>query len=88
MGNVDSLEERMQRLARSARCPRCDADKTFGAAICRICRNKLPANISRPLQHVDEANIPGAWRALRAAANYFRLHLASVRHFGGGSRRR
>jgi len=32
-------------LAKRKRCPRCDLNKTVGAALCRSCRSKLPANI-------------------------------------------
>lgn len=77
----------VKRLANTKTCPRCDLDKTFGAAICRRCRNLLPAHMRRHLEEIDRDESGAVLRALRAAANYFDLHFQSVRNFGGGSKR-
>ena len=39
--------EQVAGLARRRNCPRCSLDKTFGTALCRRCRTKLPQNYSQ-----------------------------------------
>jgi predicted amidophosphoribosyltransferase len=75
-------------LARKPRCPRCSMDKTIGNALCRQCRSKLPAHMRSGLEAIPAKDTWRVMSALRAAANYFDMHFASVRKFGGGRRRR
>ena len=79
--------ETVKRLANTKTCPRCDLDKTFGAAICSRCRNLLPAHMRKDLEEIERQESTSVLRALRAAANYFDLHFQSVRNFGGGRKR-
>lgn len=74
-------------LAQKKRCPRCNLDKTVGNGLCRRCRNKLPAHMRVGLEDVAAKDGGLVGNALRAAANYFNVHFASVRKFGGGRKR-
>lgn len=74
-------------LAKTTRCPRCDLNKTIGAALCRSCRSKLPAHMRMALEGIRTKDEWTVSRAMRAAANYFNVHFQSVRNFGGGKRR-
>lgn len=74
-------------LAKTPRCPRCDLNKTIGAALCRRCRSKLPAHMRAALEGIRAKDEWTVSRAMRAAANYFNVHFQSVRNFGGGRRR-
>lgn len=76
------------KLAHSRKCPRCDFDKTFGAALCHSCRQKLPTNMRAHLVAIPEQReYTIVARAIRAAANYFNVHFQSIRNFGGGKKR-
>lgn len=77
----------LHRLARRRHCPRCDLDKTWGAAICRSCRQKLPENMRKHLERIEEDEPMAVLRAIKAAANYFDIHFRSIRAFGGGRRK-
>jgi hypothetical protein len=79
--------EQLAGLARKPRCPRCDLDKTFGSALCRKCRSKLPPHMRAPLERIPSKEGWIVGRALRAAANYFDVHFQSIRKFGGGRKR-
>lgn len=79
--------EEVAGLARRRQCPRCDLDKTIGAALCRRCRSKLPAHMRSALETIGNKDEWTVARALRAAANYFNVHFQSVRNFGGGRKR-
>ncbi len=81
-------KEQLNGLAKRRRCPRCDFEKTFGNALCRRCRTKLPAHMRTGLERIPTKAPWTVTRALRAAANYFEVHFASVRRFGGGRKRR
>jgi predicted amidophosphoribosyltransferase len=74
-------------LARTPRCPRCDLNKTVGNALCSSCRAKLPPNMRPNLEKVVTKEPWTVGHALRQAANYFNVHFASVRKFGGGKKR-
>jgi predicted amidophosphoribosyltransferase len=76
----------VERLARNRACPRCDLEKTIGAALCSRCRSKLPQHMRRGLEAVADYDQFFVKRALRAAADYFNLHFQSIRKFGGGKR--
>lgn len=76
--------DELNRLARTAKCPRCDFDKTGGAAICRRCRAQLPEHMRRGLEAIDRYEEATVLRAIRAAANYLDVHFQSIRRFGGG----
>jgi hypothetical protein len=80
-------KEQLATLAKRTRCPRCDLNKTVGAALCRSCRAKLPANMRAGLDAAGGKDEFAVSRALRAAANYFNVHFQSVRNFGGGKKR-
>ena len=80
-------EEDVAGLARTPRCPRCDLDKTFGTALCRSCRSKLPPHMRAALEKIPSQEPSRVGRANRAAANYFNVHFQSVRNFGGGKKR-
>ena len=80
-------KEEVARLANGSRCPRCDLNKTIGAALCRRCRAKLPAHMRAGLEGIPSKDEWSVGRAIRAAANYFNVHFASVRKFGGGRKR-
>ena len=80
-------KDQLKSLARRPRCPRCDFDKTIGNALCRRCRTKLPAQMRAGLEGIPSKDTWIVTRALRAATNYFDVHFASVRRFGGGRRR-
>ena len=77
-------KEQLASLAKRTRCPRCDLNKTVGAALCRSCRSKLPANMRGELEGLQGKDAFVVSRALRAAANYFNVHFQSIRNFGGG----
>lgn len=74
-------------LAKTARCPRCDLNKTIGNALCRSCRAKLPAAMRASLEKIPSKDAWAVSRALHAAANYFNVHFQSIRNFGGGRKR-
>lgn len=76
--------EDVERLARRKNCPRCNFDKTEGAALCRRCRYTLPPQMRRPLERIAGRDEWTVFGALRAAANYFDVHYRSIREFGGG----
>jgi hypothetical protein len=79
-------KEQVAGLAKRPRCPRCDLNKTIGAALCRRCRSKLPAHMRSALEKIPTKDEWAVQRALRAAANYFNVHFQSVRNFGGGKK--
>ncbi|MBV8517997.1 MAG: hypothetical protein JO197_11410 [Acidobacteria bacterium] len=74
-------------LAKRRNCPRCDLDKTVGNALCRRCRAKLPPHMRLGIENIPSKDGGVVGSALRAAANYFNVHFASVRKFGGGKKR-
>jgi hypothetical protein len=74
-------------LAKRRNCPRCDLDKTVGNALCRRCRAKLPPHMRLGIENIPSQDGGVVGNALRAAANYFNVHFASVRKFGGGKKR-
>jgi hypothetical protein len=74
-------------LAKKRSCPRCDLDKTVGNALCRRCRAKLPPHMRLGIENIPAKDGSLVGNALRAAANYFNVHFASVRKFGGGRKR-
>jgi hypothetical protein len=78
--------EQVAALAKRRRCPRCEIDKTVGAALCRSCRAKLPPHMRAALERVGTKDEWVVGRALRAAANYFNVHFQSVKNFGGGKK--
>jgi hypothetical protein len=80
-------KDQLRNLAKRPRCPRCDFDKTIGNALCRRCRTKLPAQMRAGLEAIPSKDMWTVQRAIRAAANYFEVHFASVRKFGGGRKR-
>jgi hypothetical protein len=80
-------KDQLVTLAKRTRCPRCDLNKTVGAALCRSCRSKLPANMRLGLEAIPQKDEFVVSRALRAAANYFNVHFQSIRNFGGGKKR-
>lgn len=84
---VTLREDQIADLAKTPRCPRCDFDKTFGSALCRHCRAKLPEQMRRALEQIPSKDAWTVARAIRAAANYFDVHFQSIRKFGGGKRR-
>jgi hypothetical protein len=79
-------KEQLATLAKRTRCPRCDLNKTVGNALCRSCRAKLPENMRTGLVGIPEKDAFMVSRALRAAVNYFNVHFASIRNFGGGKK--
>ncbi|MBV8519871.1 MAG: hypothetical protein JO197_20945 [Acidobacteria bacterium] len=79
--------QEIDRLATRRNCPRCTMDKTFGMALCRRCRYKLPPHMRTRLEHIAAKDEGMVYGALRAAANYFDLHYRSIRDFRGGRRR-
>jgi hypothetical protein len=80
-------KEQVAALARKTHCPRCDLDKTVGNALCRRCRSKLPDHMRLGVENIPAKDGGMVGNALRAAANYFNVHFASVRKFGGGRKR-
>jgi hypothetical protein len=84
---LPNTKEEVEKLARRPRCPRCDLDKTFGSALCRSCRSKLPAHMRARLERIPAQDASAVVRAIRSAANYFNVHFQSVRNFGGGRKR-
>ena len=79
--------EQVAALARKRQCPRCDLDKTQGNALCRTCRSKLPPHMRLAIENIPAKDGGAVGNALRAAANYFNVHFASIRKFGGGRKR-
>jgi len=79
--------EDVSRLAKKARCPRCDLNKTVGNALCRSCRSKLPAHMRGALESIPNKDVWTVGHALKQAANYFNVHFQSIRNFGGGRKR-
>ncbi len=84
---MSMTKDQVRGLARRQRCPRCDLNKTFGNALCRSCRSKLPEHMRDGLVKIPTKDEWTVSRALRAAANYFNVHFQSVRKFGGGKKR-
>ncbi|MCU1229945.1 MAG: hypothetical protein JWO97_2829 [Acidobacteria bacterium] len=80
-------KDEVKGLANRRNCPRCDLNKTIGNALCRSCRAKLPPNMRAALEKIPGKDAWTVGSALRAAANYFNVHFASVRKFGGGRKR-
>ena len=80
-------KEEVSALARRKNCPRCDANKTVGAGLCRRCRNALPEQMRAALERIPEKDAGIVSNALRQAANYFNVHFQSIRNFGGGRKR-
>lgn len=80
--------EELIRLGRQPKCPRCDFDKTGGAAICHRCRALLPEHMRRSLEEIERFEEGTVYRAIRAAANYLDVHFQSIRRFGGGRKRK
>ncbi|MGH9458197.1 MAG: hypothetical protein ACRD2J_11230 [Thermoanaerobaculia bacterium] len=80
-------QDDLDRLSRQPKCPRCDFEKTGGAALCHRCRGQLPAHMRKGLESVGRYDRSTVFRALRAAANYFDVHFQSIRRFGGGRKR-
>lgn len=80
-------KEQVAELSRKRQCPRCDFDKTFGNALCRRCRSKLPPHMRLNVENIPSKDGGVVGNALRAAANYFNVHFASIRKFGGGKKR-
>lgn len=80
--------EQVEGLAKKRSCPRCDLEKTFGNALCRRCRSKLPPHMRLAIENIPAKDGWTVAKALRAAANYFDVHFQSVRNFGGGKKRR
>jgi hypothetical protein len=81
------MKEAIVQLARGRKCPRCDFDKTIGAALCRKCRSQLPANMRVGLESIEQFDPNFVQRAMRGAANYFHLHYQSIRNFIGPRRK-
>ena len=79
-------KDALARLGHDPKCPRCDLDKTMGAALCRRCRAKLPPHMRKDLDRVEGKDPDSVYRAIRAAANYFHVHFQSIRKFGGGKK--
>jgi predicted amidophosphoribosyltransferase len=80
-------KEQVAELSKKRQCPRCDFDKTFGNALCRRCRSKLPPHMRLNVENIPAKDGGVVGNALRAAANYFNVHFASIRNFGGGKKR-
>ena len=80
-------KEQLTDLSKTRSCPRCDLDKTVGNALCRRCRSKLPPHMRLAVENIPAKDGGMVGNALRAAANYFTVHFASVRKFGGGRKR-
>lgn len=80
-------KEQVAELSKKRQCPRCDFDKTFGNALCRRCRSKLPPHMRLGIENIPAKDGGTVGSALRAAANYFEVHFASIRKFGGGRKR-
>jgi predicted amidophosphoribosyltransferase len=80
-------KDQVNDLSQKRRCPRCDLDKTVGNALCRRCRSKLPPHMRLAVENIPSKDGGVVGNALRAAANYFNVHFASVRKFGGGKKR-
>lgn len=74
-------------LSKKRSCPRCDLEKTVGNALCRRCRSKLPPHMRLAIENIPSKDAGAVGIALRAAANYFAVHFASIRKFGGGRKR-
>lgn len=79
--------DQVAQLSKKKSCPRCDFDKTLGNALCRTCRSKLPPHMRLGIENISSKDGGVVGNALRAAANYFNVHFASVRKFGGGKKR-
>lgn len=80
-------KDQVAALAKKRSCPRCDLEKTVGNALCRRCRAKLPPHMRLGIENIPSKDGGLVGNALRAAANYFNVHFASVRKFGGGRKR-
>ncbi len=80
-------KEQLADLSKKRQCPRCDFDKTLGNALCRRCRSKLPPHMRLNIENIATKDGSAVGNALRAAANYFNVHFASIRKFGGGKKR-
>ncbi len=79
--------EQVAALSKKRSCPRCELEKTVGNALCRRCRSKLPPHMRLAIENISARDGGAVGNALRAAANYFAVHFASVRKFGGGRKR-
>jgi len=79
--------DQVTNLSQKRQCPRCDLDKTLGNALCRRCRSKLPPHMRLAVENIPTKDGGVVGNALRAAANYFNVHFASIRKFGGGKKR-
>jgi hypothetical protein len=84
---VHLTKEQLADLSKKRSCPRCDLEKTVGNALCRRCRSKLPPHMRLAVENIPTKDGGIVGNALRAAANYFTVHFASVRKFGGGRKR-
>ena len=80
-------KEQLVELSKKRSCPRCDLEKTVGNALCRRCCSKLPPHMRLGIENIPTKDAGIVGNALRAAANYFTVHFASVRKFGGGKKR-
>ena len=87
MAAMHLTREQVADLSKKRRCPRCDLDKTLGNALCRRCRSKLPQHMRQAVEDIPSKDGSVVGNALRAAANYFNVHFASIRQFGGGKKR-
>jgi hypothetical protein len=81
---VHLTKEQLADLSKKRSCPRCDLEKTVGNALCRRCRSKLPPHMRLGIENIPTKDGGMVGNALRAAANYFTVHFASIRKFGGG----
>jgi hypothetical protein len=80
-------KEEVAALSKTKSCPRCELEKTVGNALCRRCRSKLPPHMRLAIENIPTKDGNAVGNALRAAANYFNVHFASIRKFGGGRKR-
>lgn len=84
---MQMTRDQVAQLSKKKHCPRCDFDKTLGNALCRTCRSKLPPHMRLGIENIASKDGGVVGNALRAAANYFNVHFASIRKFGGGKKR-
>lgn len=80
-------KDQVASLSKTRSCPRCELEKTIGNALCRRCRSKLPPHMRLAIENIPAKDAGVVGNALRAAANYFSVHFASIRKFGGGRKR-
>lgn len=86
-GSMTLTREQVAALAKKPSCPRCSSEKTVGNGLCRRCRSKLPPHMRLAIENIPTKDAGVVGNALRAAANYFNVHFASIRKFGGGRKR-